>query len=272
MPFTISHTAAVLPFGRTLRQAKLLSAAVIGSMVPDFGLFVPFFWARYETHGIVPLFRFCLPMGLLCYWIFQLHIKPATLELMPGKLHELWREEGRPASWLSWKQWVLAAIGVLLGAVTHLIWDGFTHENARGVRMLSALDDVRVAFAGRNVSWYRFLQHTSSVVGLLFVAGFVYRTIARAAEHPDSEPRILDREQRHRWFTAYAVAACIGTIIVFFLWPHPIVWRHIGFNIARAAIASIWGIALSLIVVSFFVRLEISKERARRSSAAQRGI
>jgi hypothetical protein len=209
-------------------------------------------------------------MGLLCYWIFQLHIKPATLELMPGKLHELWREEGQPAPWLSWKQWVLAAIGVLLGAVTHLIWDGFTHENARGVRMLSALDDVRVAFAGRNVSWYRFLQHTSSVVGLLFVVGFVYRTISRAAEHPDSEPRLLNREQRHRWFTAYAVAACIGTIIVFFLWPHPIVWQHIGFNIARAAIASIWGIALSLIVVSFLVRREIGKERARRSSAAQR--
>jgi hypothetical protein len=129
-----------------------------------------------------------------------------------------------------------------------------------------------VAFAGRNVSWYRFLQHTSSVVGLLFVAAFVYRTVARAAEHPDSEPRLLDRKQRHRWFMAYALAACLATMIVFFLWPHRIVWQHIGFTIARAAIASLWGIAASLIVVSFFVRLAIRKERVRRAAAVQRAV
>ena len=37
MPFTISHAAAVLPFIRPLARWRLLSAAVIGSMVPDFG-------------------------------------------------------------------------------------------------------------------------------------------------------------------------------------------------------------------------------------------
>jgi hypothetical protein len=264
MPFTISHTAAVLPFGRVLRQAKLLSAAVIGSMVPDFGLFVPDHWSRYETHGILPLFRFCLPVGLLCYWLFQLHIKPATLELMPTRLHELWHEEGRPASWRSGKQWLLAAIGVLLGAVTHLIWDGFTHENARGVRLLSGLDDVRLEFAGRDLMWYRFAQLSSSVLGLVFVIGFVWRVIARASEHPDSEPRIFDRKQRHRWFAMYVLGAVIATSIVFALWPRTIVWAHIGNTITRAAICSIWGLGASLIVVSVLVRFAIRKQRIQR--------
>src|SRR3954470_22830541 len=166
MPFTISHTAAVLPFGRMLRRAKLLSAAVIGSMVPDFGVFMPDYWTRYETHGIMPLFRFCLPLGLVCYWIFQLHIKPATLELMPGRLHQLWREEGRAAPWLSVKQWMLAAVGVLLGAVTHLTWDAFTHEGARGVRLLSGFEEKQLTFAGFQMPWYDFLQQASSVLGL----------------------------------------------------------------------------------------------------------
>ena len=272
MPFTISHTAAVLPFGRMLRQAKLLSAAVIGSMVPDFGLFVPYYWSRYETHGIVPLFRFCLPMGLLCYWLFQLHIKPATLELMPGRLHELWREEGRPAPWLSGKQWLLAAIGVLLGAVTHLIWDGFTHENARGVRLFGSLASGQVSIAGRELVWYRFLQHASSVVGLAFVIAFMWRTIARAAEHPDTEPRVFDRDERHRWFRMYVIVACLATIVVFLLWPPKIVWIHLGNNIVRAAVSSIWGIAASLVIVSAMIRFAMRKKSIERARVVQRGI
>jgi hypothetical protein len=272
MPFTISHTAAVLPFGRVLRQAKLLSAAVIGSMVPDFGLFVPYYWERHETHGIVPLFTFCLPVGLLCYWLFQLHIKPATLELMPGRLHDLWHEEGRPAPWLSWRQWILAGIGVVLGAVTHLAWDGFTHENARGVRLLSILDDMRIAFAGRELPWYVFLQHASSAIGLAFMLAFLWRAVSKAAEHPDNEPRLLDRDERHRWFYAYVVVAVIGTVVAFLLWPPAINWTRIGYNITRAAIASIWGVAASLIIVSAFVRISLHRKRtARLSTTLQPG-
>ena len=41
MPYTMSHAAVVLPFSRLLARWQLLSAAVIGAMVPDFGLFFP---------------------------------------------------------------------------------------------------------------------------------------------------------------------------------------------------------------------------------------
>ena len=269
MPFTISHTAAVLPFGRILRQTKLLSAAVIGSMVPDFGLFFPYYFNRWETHGIIPLFRFCLPLGLLCYWLFQLHIKPATLELMPARLQDLWREEGRPAPWLNLRQWMLAAVGILLGAVTHLAWDGFTHENARGVRMLSILDDVSVGFAGREFSWYRFAQHASSVVGLAFVLVFVWRTYSKAAEDPEHEPRIFSREERHRWFGVYVGVAILGAIVVFLLWPPKINWAHFSNNVVRAAISSIWGIALSLVITSTFLRIEIRRRRLVRGEVVR---
>jgi len=52
MPFTISHAAAVLPFSRWLKSRQLLSAAVIGSMAPDFGVFLPLHLPRAETHTI----------------------------------------------------------------------------------------------------------------------------------------------------------------------------------------------------------------------------
>ena len=64
MPFTVSHIAAVLPGYRPLKRAHVLTAAVIGSMVPDFGLLVPGFMARWQTHSLPGLFTFCLPIGL----------------------------------------------------------------------------------------------------------------------------------------------------------------------------------------------------------------
>ena len=64
MPFTISHAAVVLPFSRLLARWRLLSAVVIGAMVPDFGLFLPWHMPRFETHSAVGLFTFCVPVGM----------------------------------------------------------------------------------------------------------------------------------------------------------------------------------------------------------------
>ena len=64
MPFTISHTAVVLPFSRWLARWQLLSAATIGAMVPDFRIFFPGM-PRVETHSLAALLTFCLPVGLI---------------------------------------------------------------------------------------------------------------------------------------------------------------------------------------------------------------
>lgn len=264
MPFTISHVAAVLPFSRFLRHGKLLSAAVIGSMVPDFGLFMPNHWSRYETHGIVPLFTFCLPVGMLCYWLFQLHIKPATLELLPGKLYDLWREDAVAAPWRSVRQWLFAAIGILLGALTHLVWDGFTHENGRGVRLLGPLETAKVSVLGHEFDLYRFMQHASSVIGLAIVLVMLWIGLAKARGHPDTQPRLLARRERHWWFGAYvAVAAMLTLPITLRIWS---VWkpRYAGDQLTMVAIASMWGIALSLIFVSALVRWRLSARRPAR--------
>src|SRR6202050_3072102 len=97
MAFTISHAAAVLPFSRPLARWRLLSAAVIGSMVPDFGWFMPLRPARFETHSVLSLLSFCLPVGLATYWIFQRLMKVPLVELLPARGPSRWREAAAPA-------------------------------------------------------------------------------------------------------------------------------------------------------------------------------
>src|SRR5467141_1243526 len=121
MPFTISHAAVVLPFSRLLARWRLLSAVVIGAMVPDFGLFFPWRMHRVETHSMEGLFIFCLPVGVATYWIFRYLIKAPVLEVLPEGAYARWRPYSSPADFTSIRQWILVAFGVLAGAVTHLV-------------------------------------------------------------------------------------------------------------------------------------------------------
>jgi hypothetical protein len=130
MPYTISHAAIVLPFSRLLARWRVLSAVVLGAMVPDFGLFFPWRVQRFETHSTLGLFSFCLPLGLLCYWMFQYVIKTPLIEALPQGPYARWRPFASVANIGSLRQWVLAAVGVLAGAVTHLIWDAFPRKRA----------------------------------------------------------------------------------------------------------------------------------------------
>lgn len=260
MPFTISHTAAVLPFAHFLRRWRLLSAAIIGSMMPDMDVLLPGELQRYETHSLPALFTFCLPFGLLWYWLFQLHIKPATYELMPDQLHEYWRGDAQPARLTQLRQWLYAAIGVLLGAVTHLVWDSFTHENARGVRMLGVFDGLGFTVAGYSLSWYRILQHVSSVVGLVFVLWFIWRDVHRAKAPAVLPARCFTARERRRWFAGYAcvaLAPVIGSVALLLYRTYP---RFVATNVLTdAAVASLWGLVASLLGVSALVRVRVRR-------------
>jgi hypothetical protein len=195
MPFTISHAAAVLPFARPLARWRLLSATVIGSMVPDFGFLMPWRPARIETHSAWGLLEFCLPVGLATFWIFQQLVKTPIVAILPDAPYARWRAFAEPARIGSLEQWAFAALGVLAGAVTHLVWDGFTHEGARGVRMIPVLDDP-VDIAGHRLAGARLLQDGSSLIGLVIVIAIVAyalrtdgtQTVPERSLRPEAQP------------------------------------------------------------------------------------
>jgi len=262
MPFTLSHTAAVLPFARPLARWRVLSAVLIGSMVPDFGLFLPWPWRpeRFETHSAVALLTFCLPVGMTTYWLFQYLIKTPVFELLPEGAHSRWQPFAVPARIGSRRQWFLAACGILAGAVSHLVWDGFTHEGARGVRLIPALDDP-VEIGGRYLMGYRLAQDLSSLVGLAVMFAFLAYALRKGPPAPAQarhEARALHKAERRAWVLAYlliALSLAAADYGLMSLGPHH--FHSLATKVDYAAVASLRGLAGALLGVSLALRARL---------------
>jgi hypothetical protein len=264
MPFTMSHAAAVLPFYRPLARWRVLSAVVIGSMVPDFHIFAPWPMERFETHSAAALFTFSLPVGLLCYWVFQYLIKVPMIEVLPDAAFVRWRPFEAPAPIESLRQWIVAGVGVLAGAVTHLVWDAFTHEGARGVRMLPIQDERLFDVGHHHVLFTRVMQDLSSLVGLLIVAAVVSYALRPSKAEPAAPTRILAAGERRAWVSAMIVSS----IVLWIAFLASSYLEHgnprVGWLIYEAALASLRALATAIILFGALLqrRLRVLNARA----------
>jgi hypothetical protein len=279
MPFTISHVAAVLPARRWLRHGGLFSAAVIGSMAPDFGLLLPFHISRGTTHGVRALLSFCLPAGLLAWWLYQILIKPAWAEVLPGGWRLRADGADRAPRLADPRAWLAASAAMLFGAFTHICWDAFTHEDGRGVRMLPFLDDYYgPELVGHPIHLYRLLQHGSSLLGLAAVAFAAWRWThdgrATAARRPGrggesaGPGAALSARERHHWLLAYLAVpalALAGAVLLACLRGYP--WTTLGDTVTNLAIIGLAGTGISLLLVSALIRLRIGRTTRRSLDA-----
>jgi Domain of unknown function (DUF4184) len=271
MPFTISHVAAVLPVRRWLRHGGLFSAAVIGSMAPDFGVLLPFDMSRGATHGVRALVAFCLPAGLLAWWLFQRLIRPAWAEVLPGGWRLRADASGREARPGDPRAWLAASAAILFGALTHLCWDAFTHEDGRGVRMLPFLDDYYgPELVGHPIHLYRWLQHGSSLLGLAAVASAAWLWTHDGQSRPargqgagDDGTRAgmtLGASERHYWLLAYlAVPALLLAGALLLGYPRRYPWSTLGDTVTNLAIIGLDGTGISLLLVSGLIHLRIRR-------------
>ena len=208
MPFTPSHIAAALPLlGTPLPLAPL----VIGTMAPDVPYFLPLRVPRDLTHSLpgVPTVDLALTVVLVLLWYAVL--RAPILDLSPGAVRERMSPRG-PAGWRSPKQSWPAAIAwgvlaALVGILTHLAWDAFTHENSPLVRAVPLLH----ASVGP-VQVSSLLQYVSSVGGLLVLALWAriwVRRTRRVASPSLSSPGIRIAV----WIAMIAVFCLVGLAV-----------------------------------------------------------
>lgn len=120
MPLTLSHPAAVLP----LRGLGLpVTALVAGSMVPDIPLFLGWHRGYQVTHSLVGVVTVDAIVTMLVVALWFGVVRDVLVDLTPDAV----RSRLVPHVRLSERQWLLAPVAAALGALTHVVWDTFTH-------------------------------------------------------------------------------------------------------------------------------------------------
>lgn len=184
MPFTVSHAVVALPFSRTLLPA---GAVALGSITPDLPLFLPVGVTYGQTHGFPELFYTSLPLAFLLMVLWRLLVRGALRDLVPLGIAERlplsWSSTVR-AGWVSlWKEGLWVFLALLIGVLSHVLWDGFTHENRFGTRIFPALSaDWALSLPG-----YHWLQYLSSLLGFAVVVMWLTLWLTRREPVKNSE-------------------------------------------------------------------------------------
>ncbi|CAL9426929.1 hypothetical protein SUDANB176_01972 [Streptomyces sp. enrichment culture] len=212
MPFTLSHAAAVLPAVRadgTGRGPLLPAALVAGSFAPDMTYYAASALPGAMGFGdVTHSFPGVFTVDVLIAWALVglwLLVREPLVALLPrarqGRTAALLRcgaprARVRPSLVLRWYA------SAVLGALTHVVWDAFTHLDQWGTRVFPVLGEK---VAGSPLYWY--LQYGGSAVAALVIAAFVARALRRTprAAAPVGVPVLSAAD---RWWAAALLGGC----------------------------------------------------------------
>ena len=170
MPFTFSHPAIVLPLSYLPKRWVSLTGLVIGSLTPDFEYLLKMRIESVFGHTLVGLAWFDVPLGIILAFVFHDIVRNSLLDNLPLLLKAR-LTVFKQFDWNSYfrNNWLIVILSTLVGAASHLVWDGFTHNQAFFVQKIPGLSMVIEIF-GRQVPILKLLQHSSTLVGGFVIA------------------------------------------------------------------------------------------------------
>ena len=173
MPFTGSHPAAVLPL---LGLGVPTSALVIGSLAPDLPYYFPMPVTAAQTHSLPGTFGADLMLGVCAFLVWHLLLVRPLVWAAPAGLQRRIPDQWRAGPSLGTAgDLARVSLGLVLGALTHVVWDAFTHSGAVGQRILPGLGTTVVG-----LPLPRWLHLASSILGLACLAWVILRWWRRA--------------------------------------------------------------------------------------------
>jgi hypothetical protein len=185
-------------------------------------------------------------------------LRPALVDLLPpafGAATAGTSSTGRA------RRLSLGCAAALLGVITHLVWDGLTHENGWIVGAVSALRTDLARPASGDLRWFNVLQHVSTVGGTLFVFAWMGRAWAGL---PDEARRFGPGQVARTTLVAGSLAlaaAVAGVLNGRRAWSGPPLA-----TIAFAAVGAMVGLLLVAAMFGAVVQVRAALRRRRQTS------
>ncbi|MEU9985790.1 DUF4184 family protein [Streptomyces sp. NPDC048045] len=211
MPFTLSHAAAVLPAVRQdgRGRGRLVPAVLVaGSFAPDMTYYaasvlsggMEFGAFTHSLAGVVSV-DVVISWALVGLWLLVreplVALLPRTAQRRPAALLRC----GAPHTRVRTTSVLWWYVSAALGALTHVVWDAFTHHGRWGSRLVPAL-----GLTPAGMPLYSWLQYGTSAVAAVVITAFLARALRRV---PDAEPvGVPLLSVRDRWRAAAVIGGC----------------------------------------------------------------
>lgn len=214
MAFTISHLAAAIPFYRS--KWLNFEALMIGTMLPD----LPYVLGSssklsQKSHDWSGIISYCLPSGLVVFSVWHWLVRPAVTALIVP-----WLIKG---DYIALKErkyyplkdrlvfWLKIALGLMLGAATHLIWDGTTHSDGFIAKQFLWLQsEVKLPYL-EAMSGARVLQYLTSIIALAWLARFGFQRLQEFKRTLNSYSLIKDSDKKSKRYLSLLVMSAVAS-------------------------------------------------------------
>lgn len=251
MPLTPSHIAAVIPLKG--RSALPFAALAAGSMSPDLWYYLPGGWVpQPSTHT---------PWGILIWdvlfgvamWVAWRAASGPLYDIAPGAIRRRWRVPNE-----SFGAWRSVPLAVLIGAVTHVLWDEFTHAGRFGESHIAAVA-VDYATPFGPIAGYQLLQYLSGALGLVVVVWVGLRL-------PQRQPAARRQPQMARiapW--AIALAGLLAVAMRLAVPARPLDGHSLAFIASTVFVTG----AVAGLVVLCVAHMALERRRTAREAASK---
>lgn len=206
MPFTFSHPAIMLPLYKV--KWFSLTGLVIGSVTPDFEYYIRMEDKRIYTHTWSGLLWYDLPLAILLAFIFHNVVRNSLINNSPVWLQKrLIRYKNYNWNARFKKNWLIIIFSILIGGSSHLLWDGFTHEDGDFAKKMPFLINT-IRLGNFNIEGWMIAQILSSLLGLLIIFYSIWQL-------PPNKQSIVNTRVSNYWITMISITLLIYTVKMF---------------------------------------------------------
>lgn len=169
MPFTFSHPAIILPLKYLPKNWFSLTGLVVGSVTPDFEYFIRMKVQSNYSHTLYGIFWFDLPLAILLSFLFHNTVRNALFFNSPDVI----KSRILIFTSFNWnnyfkENWIVVVISMLIGIASHLLWDGFSHNQGYFVEHISTLKNS-INLLGNEIPIWKITQHLSTLIGAIVI-------------------------------------------------------------------------------------------------------
>lgn len=169
MPFTFSHPAIILPLRCLPKSWFSFTALIIGSLTPDFEYFLRMKVKSNYSHTLLGIFWFDLPLTIILAFIFHNLARNLLFQNLPSII----KNRVFVFTEFNWniyfkRNWFIISLSTLIGIISHVFWDGFTHDHGYFVNQIDFLRNS-LSFFGKEIPFWKIAQHGSSIIGGLII-------------------------------------------------------------------------------------------------------